>query len=335
MRGIAILLVLVGHMFQSLNPLAAAGVALFLTLSGYLITGLLMTEYERTGTLNLRRFYTRRLTRLAPPLCAMLAVMGVVYATDWRVLATSILWVTNYASIFFGLNVEPFGHTWSLAVEEQFYLLWPVAFLALMRTRRAPAILLGVLVALTIWRLLLTYHGFWNYAYSALETAGVPILGGCLLALARVRRPRRGAGLSLTGLLVVTLAMSLVPVGDLWLIAPVVILPAAVGLVAAAGGCRWLGAPPLAFMGVASYSMYLWHKPVAWLIEGWTPLGVGVGALVGLVAYFVVEMPVMRWRASGSRRPVEASPASRSGATDDPRSGRRAETAAAAARPSS
>jgi peptidoglycan/LPS O-acetylase OafA/YrhL len=296
-RGIAILLVLIGHSDYRLAPLAATGVALFFVLSGFLITGMLRDEHERSGQIDLRWFYTRRFTRLAPPLFMMLLVMGLLIPTGWEQILPPMLWVTNYAA-HIGLDVEPFGHTWSLAVEEQFYLVWPVVFLALtrLRSRAAPYVLFGITLTLLGWRIVLTANGFLDYAYSALETAAVPMLGGCLIALTSWRLPtnRAPVALAATGALSVGAA---VRDPDLWLITPVLVLPSAAVLVASCENAQWLAWRPLALCGVASYSIYLWHKPVAWALEGGlTPLGVGTGALVGLLAFVVVERPLMRWR---------------------------------------
>lgn len=319
MRGVAILLVLVGHADGRVAPLAAAGVALFFVLSGYLITGILLDEHARHGRIQLRQFYARRFSRLAPPLLVMLVVMGLLLHAGWQRLLPAMLWVTNYAG-HLGADVEPFGHTWSLAVEEQFYLIWPLALLALLRLRgwRAPAVLFGVMLTLLAWRVLLNATGYLDYSYSALETAGVPILGGCLIALTRWRLPANRAAVYLAATGATAIGVSVVN-PQLWIATPVMVLPVAMAGVAAADGARWLAWKPLGLCGLASYSLYLWHKPVSWLLDGGlTPGGVAVGSLVGLVAYRVVEAPIMEWRRRGRSRPGE---------TEAPAAARRSEAA--------
>ena len=293
-RGIAILLVLVGHADYRLAPLAAAGVALFFTLSGYLITGLLLAEREKHGRLDLRRFYVRRFTRLAPPLFVMLAVMGPLLGASWRDLLGPALWLTNYVDILGG-GLPAFGHTWSLAVEEQFYLVWPVALLWLLGRRRPARVLSVTIAALVVWWVALLAAGQFVYSYKALETAGVPILAGALVALARVRFSPAAGVAACAGLAGLTAGLSALDGKDLWGIAPMLSMPLAAALVAAAPGSRWLAWRPLAFCGVASYSLYLWHVPVAWLVGSET-IGVAVGSVVGLAAFLAVERPLMAWR---------------------------------------
>jgi peptidoglycan/LPS O-acetylase OafA/YrhL len=294
-RGVAILLVLAGHADPRLAPLAAAGVTLFFVLSGYLITGLLMAEWAQQGRLELRRFYVRRLSRLAPPLFFMLGVMAPLLHANWEHWLAAATWIGNYTG---GVGVDPFGHTWSLAVEEQFYLVWPICFIALVRFRgHAPYVLVSVILVLFTWRILLTMRGHLDYAYFAFETAGLPLLCGCLLALAGWRLPKRRAALALAA----TCGLPLIGSGPeaAWVLTPILVLPAVVALVAAAEGSMWLARRPLAFCGVASYSLYLWHKPVAWCLGGaYSSFNVMVGAVVGLAAYCLLEAPLMRWRAT-------------------------------------
>ena len=299
-RGIAILLVLVGHTNDGLGPLAAAGVALFFTLSGYLITGILLSERERHGFLNLRRFYLRRATRLAPPLLAMLLVMAPLMGSSWTEVLGPATWTANYTRL---LGVETgFGHTWSLGVEEQFYIVWPVLLLLLTRLRKPAAALLGLVGVLTVWRLLLTFNGHSDYAYMSLETAGVSILAGCLIALAGVHLRGREAIKALVLLVVVASAAVMLDGGLLvWHLTPVLTTPAAAALIAAARGATWLTWRPLVFCGVASYSVYLWHVPVSWLV-GKEPAGVVIGAMAGLLAWAAVERPLMAWRAREHER---------------------------------
>lgn len=296
-RGLAIVLVIFGHAGSNhwVGPFAAAGVTLFFTLSGHLITGVLLTEHRNHGRLRLRSFYARRLTRLAPPLFVMLAVTGAVMAPGFGAWMSAATWTTNYASIL-GVHVVPYGHTWSLAVEEQFYLVWPVVLLALLRSRRAVTATVLLLAVMMTWRLDQYAQGGLLYAYSALETAGSAIVAGCLVAMLRVKPSRRAGVAGVVALLGLALASTLTG-GGWWLVLPLFATPAAAVVVAHAGALRWLTWRPLAFCGVVSYSVYLWHEPVSYFLGGdLTPVGVMAGAAAGLVAYFLVEAPVMRLR---------------------------------------
>ena len=121
------------------------GVDVFFVLSGYLITTLLVTERVRTGRISLRRFYARRVLRLYPALLLML-LLGLPFyhilgagGTFFGYAANAVVAATYLQDLFAGLGfIGHFGHTWSLAVEEQFYLVWPVVMLAVLRFRRDP-----------------------------------------------------------------------------------------------------------------------------------------------------------------------------------------------------
>lgn len=296
-RGLAILLVLLGHAFA--GPVAASGVTLFFGLSGYLITGILRKERQRTGRIDFRRFYARRFTRLAPPLFLAVAVMALVHrglAADsiWAPLT----WTANYARLFH-VPVYLFGHTWSLAVEEQFYIVWPLAFLAIMARRRPVFVLSIALALLMAWRLFLLVAGQYDYAYLALETAGTTILAGCLVVLADWKVRSQLAVLVSIGVLLLAPVVSWRIGGEAWIWVPFVTTPFVAVILAGAESCHWLTWRWLGFLGVTSYSLYLWHEPTAFTFVGtdrFTPLGALIGTMVGFAAYFLLERPLMRWR---------------------------------------
>jgi len=302
-RGVAILLVLFGHWFA--GPAAASGVTLFFGLSGYLITGILLAERERTGRINLRRFYGRRMTRLGPPLVVVVVATMVVSAfaggATWSGALASITWTTNYASIL-GVDVYPFSHTWSLAVEEQFYLVWPVAFLALMsrgRPQRWLIVILGVLMA---WRFVVLASGHTQYGYEAFEAAGTAILAGCLIALTGWTLTNRWLVLAAFGSLLLAVSVALLST-DSWMWIPFLVTPSVALILAGSEACRFLRWRWLGFCGVVSYSAYLWHVPFGFLLadgDGFSTAGSMLGTALGVLAYFVVERPLMRWRARRS-----------------------------------
>ena len=142
------------------------GVDVFFTLSGFLITTLLLEEYMRTGTIAIGRFYVRRALRLLPALVAFLVVWGGMFlATTTRQFWPTILgdmlgvlfYVTNWLISYYGRGGSPFSHTWSLSIEEQFYMVWPVTLLLLLRwVRHSPWIVVVLLTAAAgslAWRL--------------------------------------------------------------------------------------------------------------------------------------------------------------------------------------
>jgi peptidoglycan/LPS O-acetylase OafA/YrhL len=149
LRGIAVSVVLVFHFFPQALPGGFVGVDVFFVISGFLITGLLMDEYARSRRISLRRFWGRRVRRLVPPLvplvlicCTVAWMLGgdVLVGLGWQVLGAATFgynWVSiaGSASYFSATSPELFRNLWSLAVEEQFYLVWPFALLVLMLVR--------------------------------------------------------------------------------------------------------------------------------------------------------------------------------------------------------
>lgn len=131
LRGVAILMVMLFHFGMPGATAGFLGVTVFFTLSGFLITGLLANEWDRTNNVSLRRFYTRRALRLLPALCFLLIVWSPFRSPIEIAAAASYFtnWIISY-NLVSSLEFGPFGHLWSLAVEEQFYLIWPIVLLA-------------------------------------------------------------------------------------------------------------------------------------------------------------------------------------------------------------
>ncbi|GAC1663612.1 MAG: hypothetical protein NVS9B8_02910 [Candidatus Limnocylindrales bacterium] len=152
LRAIAVGLVILTHAkWPWVNNGGDAGVTAFFVLSGFLITSILAGQQERTGRIDIVAFYRRRIIRLAPAMLGLLGftlVVGVAigWATQWQVgIASCLLYVSNWVQVA-NLNIDPLGHTWSLAIEEQFYLVWP-AVLILLRRRVLTVAVLGIVVA--------------------------------------------------------------------------------------------------------------------------------------------------------------------------------------------
>lgn len=278
LRGIAILLVMVAHTGLPTQA-GAAGVTAFFVLSGYLITTILLSG-ERV---ELRDFYRRRVRRLAPAFLVMLAVTGTLGVLGWygghwlpdRFIA-SLFYVTNWF-VHFGPPNGPTDHAWSLAIEEQFYLSWPLLVALLTRRRLVVVACLGIAVGL--WVRSASSDEFGYFATQARMDG--PLLG-CLLALLRVQF-RRSVGVAGLGLLAVA-ALTSARVADLTTLATV-----AAGMIVASR--TPLGA--LAPLGKRAYSLYLWNSPMV-LLAG--ALGTSLTFIVAELSYRLVERPFQRRR---------------------------------------
>lgn len=315
-RGVAILFVVAAHAGGiGLRYGGTTGVTLFFVLSGYLITGLLLRELDGRGSVDLRRFWGRRARRLLPALVPVVLVAPVVgYAFPASLLGPPLVAVLTPAADYVrasGGSMLNVGHMWSLAVEEQFYVLWPAAVAVLWRgsLRRRLAV---VLVALVVWRCVLLALGFHAWAYFALDTNAYALVLGALAFTVRDRilAPRLWG----VAALVVLVAIAALPVGAgtaLWL-QPTAAAAGAVAILAAAGlpALAWA---PLRFAGRVSYGWYLWHVPLIELVavdgrghrSAWVASGVALA--VASASFYWVERRFLRSSAAPSERlPVPA-----------------------------
>ena len=269
LRTVAVLLVIGTH--TGLIPGGYLGVDVFFVLSGYLITSILLSEHE-SGRWNVRAFYERRMRRLYPALAVMLLLTA---PFDWQLLSGNgshrievVGAAATYTADFF--NIHPgaaggLGHLWSLAVEEQFYLLWPLALLLVLRHRRAGVIGLAAATAGTL--ALLCAGPAFPMLYSLYARGGV-LLIGCLLSLGlRERHVPDWSAIPFAVLLVGLVAVS--TDHDAGVSATLVGL-ATTGLIAGVvrGGliARLLAWEPLVWVGRRSYGIYLWHLPIVALL---------------------------------------------------------------------
>jgi peptidoglycan/LPS O-acetylase OafA/YrhL len=201
LRGVAILLVLICHM----NILRGGflGVDLFFVLSGFLITSLLVHEWERIGSISLTRFYARRALRLLPAFWVLLVICLVAsqyLPPTWAALRrkeilVAACYVTNWPLLHHA-TLSMFGHTWSLSIEEQFYLIWPPLLYGLLRSGLGRRSIIGLVIAGMIATALHRWHlavgrdltAFTNFAYmfrlyTGLDTRADALLAGCLVGL--------------------------------------------------------------------------------------------------------------------------------------------------------
>jgi peptidoglycan/LPS O-acetylase OafA/YrhL len=351
LRAVAVGLVLLDHALGWPSG-GFIGVDVFFVISGFLITGLLLRERERTGRISFRAFYVRRARRLLPAAVATLAATSLMawllfLGGRFQATLTDTVW-----ALLFGANLHfaqlgtdyfqqtaapsPVQHFWSLAVEEQFYLVWPVLVLlvagaASRRSLRTGRLLLGAAVlAVVVASFLWSVHASATSpttAYFSTFTRAWELGAGALVAVAatglhRLPGPLRAA-LAWAGLAGILVSAAVITSADPFpgsvAALPVVSTALLVAFGDAPGGpgVRWvLGSAPARFLGRISYSLYLWHWPVvvftaAVLGSGSTTTAV-VAILLSLVlatvSWAVVEQPVLHsgWLLPGGRPPGPA-----------------------------
>ncbi|WP_439657067.1 acyltransferase family protein [Lentzea sp. HUAS TT2] len=321
LRGIAILLVMLRHAFPDVFPGAGVvGVVVFFTLSGYLITGVLQKELTNTGRVDFKRFYLRRARRLLPALTALTVIFAVVtlvfdpLGERDKLLKTVIVLVTFTGNLpISGVSPAAF-HGWTLATEEQFYLLWPALLAFAWVRNRTGAVLvvtaLGALAACTATLVWLWPNA--DNAYALPTSWFVCFVIGAATRLRLTSAPRWAVPIALTGLAV----LSVVPLRGhvlTYLVAgPAIAVCTAVLLLA---WSKWeqVATPirPLVVLGTLSYGAYLWNYPLTlWLRPELGAAAGPIAAVLTVVAaalsWRYVEEPVMR---RGSRSPERARPA--------------------------
>ncbi|MGI9197661.1 MAG: acyltransferase family protein [Candidatus Nanopelagicales bacterium] len=344
-RALAVLGVLLYHGNLSWVRGGFLGVDVFFVLSGFLITTLITEQYTRTGRIDFAKFYLGRARRLLPALLLMLFVVGLVVALFYRSSAVafrqdalaSLLYVTNWwyvvadASYFEAIGRPAFlQHLWSLAVEEQFYLIWPAITLLLLRWRGRRGVFLvaiGISLASTAWMVYLSLRNGYpletdpSRAYFGTDTHIMGLLLGA--ALAMVWRPGMLSTRLSAGAKAIITAIGIIALGVvIWFYLEVgeysvflyrggfFVLSAVVCVLIAAAshpGVPFgaiLGAQPMRYIGQRSYGLYLWHWPIFVItrpvldipLEGaWNfALRMGLTFLVAELSYRYVEIPIRR-----------------------------------------
>jgi len=313
LRGVAILLV-TGYHFYGRPSGGFFGVDLFFVLSGFLITTLLLEEHTATGAVSVAAFYVRRARRLMP--AAGLVVLAFLPVVGWRVAAAGGLYAANFVRAFAHpdpLYAMPLDHFWSLAQEEQFYLLWPPLLIVALRRlsrRRLIAVLALLFAAVSLYRVGLAASGeSWSRLYFGPDTHASGLILGCLAAAAR---PRVSPLLGRVGLMmVVVLAFVGSPTMPWELIGlPAAELAAVLAVTSAAANThRILSAKPLVWLGGISYSLYLWQQPVRWLFGFDTRQPMVPLALAVLLAWLSAVRIERRFRYRHSHPEAVPSPA--------------------------
>ena len=307
-RGLAILAVLVQHANLPNTLLAGTvGVNVFFVLSGFLITSTLLAEHASTGRVSIRAFYERRVRRLLPALIATLVAVGAILAVLGGLgsypipLVASVFYVSDIVKSA-GLDLGFMNNTWSLAVEEQFYLLWPLLLIVLPRRFLVPAVIGGILVAVALQLVLIGSQGN-VLAMFRPDVRMDSILWGCLLALVPVRVPRLVAVLCLGGL-------AILAVTNIWPYALALSSILGAGVVAGAASMRGLLANRvLVRIGAISYGLYLWQALPAGLLHSQIMRGdllasadvIVLSIALALISERWIEMPFRRRRSTAAR----------------------------------
>jgi peptidoglycan/LPS O-acetylase OafA/YrhL len=324
LRAIAVIAVVCYHAFPSVVPGGFVGVDVFFVISGYLITGLIASDLA-DGSFTIPRFYARRIRRIFPALAVVLAAC---LAVGWLVLLPNeydqlaqhtaggagfcvnfLLWrESGYFDA--AAEVKPLLHLWSLGIEEQFYVLWPLLLAIAARTRRAPlAFIVPLLAASFAWNLVSVAGSPVAAFYSPATRLWELAVGGALASM-RWRLPRTVApiGLALIVASVIVLRSDRAFPGW-WAVLPVAGTALAIGAGSDSAVARVLANRAAVFIGLISYPLYLWHWSAlafARILTSGTPslavrvVAIAGSALAAWLTYRWIEKPIR----TGKRRVV-------------------------------
>ena len=305
LRALAVLAVIIYHVDVNYLPGGFLGVDLFFVLSGYLISSLIIKEYRKTGSLNLYNFYIRRARRLLPAVYFMItvglvvmvlfnevllrkshldAIFGYIYSSNWWYIFHKLDYFDSFGA------QSPFKHLWSLAIEEQFYMIFPLLFLLINRKKKSKDgtyklnknflyVVLGLILVSLIAHILLfdinnisrIYFGTDTRAFSLL----IGVVGGILYPMEKLHAkvtPQQNIMYSVVSLVsIATLITVMIYTSEYntWLYRGGFLLVAILGLIVIISSgkqhtlmSRLLSFKPVVFIGNISYSLYLWHFPV-------------------------------------------------------------------------
>ncbi len=334
LRALAVISVLIFHIFPSYLPGGYLGVDIFFVISGFLITSLLLKEHTQTGKVSLLKFYKRRLLRIAPA-TIFIVLIAVIFANLWlgssdiiKVSQSAMYSAVGFANVYFNYYLEtgyyapnsaltPLLHLWSLGVEEQFYLLFPLMFLLLGKYKKIFFVLLFILFVASIVSASLMVVNNQKFAYYMLPTRAFALLIGCLVAMYSFYKPlnliknnKRIVILNIISLLAIICVG-----GGLWYLKEsynlpnylslIVVIPTSIIILLGSSKnivSRILGSVIFKHIGLWSFSIYLVHWLVLAIYKNvgfiplWKPLSIKVGLIIfivsiilGCLQYYLVE----------------------------------------------
>ena len=347
LRALAVLAVIIYHVDVNYLPGGFLGVDLFFVLSGYLISSLIIKEYKKTGSVNLYNFYIRRARRLLPAVYFMItvglvvmvlfnevllrkshldAIFGYIYSSNWWYIFHKLDYFDSFGA------QSPFKHLWSLAIEEQFYMIFPLLFLLVNRKKKSKDgtyklnknflyVVLGLIMVSLIAHILLfdinnisrIYFGTDTRAFSLL----VGVVGAILYPMERLhakvtlQQNMIYSVVSLVSIATLITVMIYTSEYNTWLYRGGFLLVAVLGLIVIISSgkqhtlmSRLLSFKPVVFIGKISYSLYLWHFPVLVLTTPVSEIGnpniyfvilrVILTFVVAIVSYVFVETPIRK-----------------------------------------
>ena len=347
LRALAVLAVIIYHVDVNYLPGGFLGVDLFFVLSGYLISSLIIKEYRKTGSLNLYNFYIRRARRLLPAVYFMItvglvvmvlfnevllrkshldAIFGYIYSSNWWYIFHKLDYFDSFGA------QSPFKHLWSLAIEEQFYMIFPLLFLLINRKKKSKDgtyklnknflyVVLGLILVSLIVHILLfdinnisrIYFGTDTRAFSLL----VGVVGAILYPMEKLHTkvtPQQNimySVVSLVSIAILITVMIYTSEYNTWLYRGGFLLVAILGLIVIISSgkqhtlmSRLLSFKPVVFIGKISYSLYLWHFPVLVLTTPVSEIGnpniffvilrIVLTFAVAIVSYVFVETPIRK-----------------------------------------
>jgi peptidoglycan/LPS O-acetylase OafA/YrhL len=329
-RALSILVVMVCHSGLTLIPGGVLGMSVFFVLSGFLITALLMQEWNRTGSISLKQFYYRRALRLLPALFALLFVCclyGLIKSKDEAIaiymsVAATLFYVTNWISAFSHADLGPLAHTWSLSVEEQFYMLFPLVLSVLLwlKLKRLWTVifLLFVITASVVHTVMLWENGHSiRRVYYGFDARVDELLIGCLIGILASWNvlPKTDRAILISKIAAVVSVVSIIYLG---LTIPedhpfmntgattIVAMGLAVIIINLISTpvrviSDFLELQFLVWIGRISYGIYIWHYPIFRQIGAINlhpaltfVIQVGMTFAVASLSYYFIEQPFLR-----------------------------------------
>lgn len=346
LRAFAVIAVILYHLNVPFAQGGLLGVTVFFVISGYLITGLLTAEWESSGSINLLQFWLRRIRRLFPAIVAVIVVMAALFALLSPVLLTKmrpdilpgLFWFENWWYIVRGISYfdaigapSPLSHFWSLAIEEQFYLVWPILLLGMFKAKvgergvRRVCLVLAVVSALAM-ALLFDPHGDPSRVYYGTDTRAFSLLIGAWLSFIwpgtqLTEESTRDVSassvrmLDLAGLVafigIILMCVFVNGLSDFMYYGGLFLCSILTAVVIAALShprsqlARIAAWGPFVWVGQRSYGMYLWHFPIVLLfaqlfnVHGVYPwwfdlLVIAIVCAVSAASYAFIENPIRR-----------------------------------------